>query len=47
MFLSNGWQEEKEGKKEIQKFEYRDDEKSFLNEIFKSIFRNFLKATIL
>ena len=35
----------KEGKTEIQKFEYLDNEKSFLDEI-KSIFRNYLRAVI-
>ena len=32
--------EKKEGKKKIQKFEYLENEKSFLGEI-KTIFRNF------
>ena len=30
---SNGWHEEKEGKMEIQKFEYLENKKSFLDEI--------------
>ena len=30
---SNGWQGEKEGKMEIQKFEYLENEKSFFDEI--------------
>ena len=36
---------EKKGKTEIQKFEYFDNEKSFLDEI-KSIFCNYLRAVI-
>ena len=35
----------KEGKTEIQKFEYHDNEKNFLDEI-KSIFCNYLRAAI-
>ena len=35
---SNGWQGENEGKVEIQKFEYLENKKSFLDEI-KNIFR--------
>ena len=35
----------KEGKKEIQKFEYLKNENSFLNKI-KSIFHNYLSAII-
>ena len=35
----------KEGKTKIQKFEYLDNEKSFLDEI-KSIFRNYLSTVI-
>ena len=38
--LSSGRQGEKEGKTEIQKFEYLDNEKSFLDEI-ENIFRSF------
>ena len=37
---SNGQQVEKEGRTEIQKFEYLENEKSFLDEI-KSIFHSF------
>ena len=43
--LSNGWQEKKEGKTKIQKFEYLENEKSFLNKI-KNIFRSFWRAII-
>ena len=42
---SNGRQGKKEGKTEIQKCEYRKNEKSFLDEI-RSIFRNYLMAII-
>ena len=35
--------EKKEGKKEIQKFEYLESEKSFLDEI-NIIFRNYLRS---
>ena len=42
---SNGWQGEKEGKMEIQKFKYLENEKSFLDEI-KSIFHSFWRAII-
>ena len=37
--------EKKEGKTEIKKFEYLDNEKSFLDEI-KNIFRTYLRAVI-
>ena len=37
---SNGWQGEKEGKMEIQKFKYLENEESFLDQI-KSIFHSF------
>ena len=37
--------EKKEGKKKIQKFEYLENEKSFLGEI-KTIFHNFWRAII-
>ena len=40
IFQSNGRQVEKQGRTEIQKFEYREREKSFLDEI-KSIFHGF------
>ena len=40
IFSSNGWYGEKEGKREIQKFEYIENEKSFSDEI-KSIFHIF------
>ena len=36
---------EKEGKMEIQKFEYLENERSFLEEI-KSIFHNYLRTII-
>ena len=36
---------EKKGKTEIQKFEYLDNEKSFLDEV-KSIFPNYLRSVI-
>ena len=36
---------EKKRKTEIQKFEYLDNEKSFLDEV-KSIFRNYLRSAI-
>ena len=36
---------EKEGKREIQKFEYLENEKSF-SDVIKSIFYNFLRAII-
>ena len=42
---SNGWQEEKEGRMEIQKFEYLENKKSFLDTI-KSIFHSFWRAII-
>ena len=42
---SNGWQIEKEGRTEIQKFEYPKNKKSFLDEI-KSIFHSFWRAII-
>ena len=42
---SNGWQREKEGKMEKLKFEYLENEKSFLNEI-KNIFHSFWRAII-
>ena len=42
---SNGWQGEKEGKMEIQKFKYLENGKSFLDEI-KSIFHSFWRAII-
>ena len=37
---NNGWQGEKQGKMEIQKFEDLENEKSYLDEI-KNIFHNF------
>ena len=40
-----GWQEEKEGKMEIQRFEYLENEKSFLDEI-KNIFHRFWRDII-
>ena len=39
----NGWQGKIEGKLKIQKFEYLENEKRFLDEI-KSIFQNYLRA---
>ena len=42
---SNGWQEEKEWKTKIQKLEYLENEKSFLDEI-KNIFHIFWRAVI-
>ena len=42
---SNGWQGEKEGKVEIQKCEYLENEKGFLDEI-KNIFHSFWRAII-
>ena len=36
---------EKEGKTEMQRFEYVENEKSFLNET-KSIFHNYLRAIV-
>ena len=42
---SNGWQGKNEGKTEIQKFEYLENEKSFLHEI-KNIFCSFWRAII-
>ena len=45
IFQSNGRQVEKQGRTEIQKFEYREREKSFLDEI-KSIFHGFWRAII-
>ena len=42
---SNGWQGEKEGKVEIQKFEYLNNEKSFLDEM-KNILHSFWRAVI-
>ena len=42
---SNGWQGEQEGKMEIQKFEYLEKEKSFLDEI-KNIFHSFWRAIV-
>ena len=39
-FWSNGWQEEKERNRKIQKSEYLEKEKSFLNEI-KNLFHSF------
>ena len=46
-YLDNWWlhQEEKEGKTEIQKIEYLEKEKSFLDEI-KSIFHDYLGTII-
>ena len=43
--LSNGWQGEKEGNTEIQKFEYLEDKKSFLDEMKKK-FHSFWRAII-
>ena len=43
--LSNGWHAEKEGRTEIQKSEYLENEKSSLEEI-KSIFHSFWRAII-
>ena len=45
ILLANGWQAKKEGKTETQKFEYLDNQKSYLDEI-KSIFRKYLRAVI-
>ena len=42
---NNGWQGEKEVETKIQKSEYLENEKSFLDEI-KSIFHSFLRAII-
>ena len=42
---SNGWQGEKEGKKEIHKSEYLENEKSFLDEV-KNNFHSFWRAII-
>ena len=42
---SSDWQEEKDDKKEIQKFEYLEHEKRFIDEM-KSIFRSFWRALI-
>ena len=42
---SDGWQGEKEWKTEIQKFEYLENEKSFLDEI-KNIFHSFWRPII-
>ena len=42
---SNGWQGEKEEKVKIQKFEYLQNEKSFLDEI-KNIFHSFWRTII-
>ena len=42
---SNGWQGEKEGKVEIQKFEYLENENSFLDEV-KNIFHIFWRDII-
>ena len=42
---SNGWQGKKEGQTKIQKFEYLENEKSFLDEI-KNIFHCFWRAII-
>ena len=41
----NGWQGEKKGNTQIQKFEYLENEKSFLDEI-KNIPHSFLRAII-
>ena len=41
----NDWQGEKEGKMEIQKFKYLENEKSFLDEI-KNVFHSFWRAII-
>ena len=43
--LSNGWQGEKERKVKIQKFEYLENKKSFLDEM-KNIFHSFSRAII-
>ena len=43
---SNSWQREKEGKVKMQKFEYLENEKSFLDEI-KSNFHSFSKQKFL
>ena len=42
---SNGWHGEKEGKMDIQKFEYLENKKGFLDEI-KNIFLSFWRAII-
>ena len=42
---SNGWQRNKERKTEIQKFEYFENEKSFLDDI-KNIFHSFWRTSI-
>ena len=42
---SYGWQVEKEGRSEIQKIEYLENKKSFLDEI-KSIFHSFWRTII-
>ena len=42
---SNGWQGEKKGMTEIQKFEYLENKESFLDEI-KNIFHSFWRAII-
>ena len=42
---SNDWQREKEGMREIQKFEYLENRKKLLDEI-KILFKIFLRAAI-